>query len=1098
MPKNNNVLFKNVTYKEMHVSSKIKQILQYLLFVNIMLFTLMLGFIFFIAILGPVNSPSTAHILNKLLNRYLHAFSIEASIENADWQWQGAERELVLHLHNIRFSTKTTNLENKMTLIDRQPIQQEKDFILPKLKLAINFRAFYTSAKVLNVVIEDYDFHFQPNIGVTTPTSLNTQHFTSQSSDLAQLKRSILKCLVSHINFNLKNVNLRFSLPSFNSLLGIDKNEVNLKIIDIDIKKENVPGNNTLFPLVVLVKSNIEIDKKSSVLSAAIDFSKDDNLPIHLEVNELDGAILAHSQISYLENVSGNMSAKMDILVNNAMAIDKITFALSADQDKLLTAQLGYQNILIEKFLIEGLYEGPSDTLAIKKIDIRTKHRELSVVGAFQYIKSMNKFDGNINLTGDLSREEIYEYWPRNIAPNTKKWLEKHLIAGVLNEMKIDFKTVPIVHGKNSNSALHLSDSVVEINNIVEMQDVKIAYNFGVAALESPHLKIHAAPKNTLLTAQIGRLGAVELKDLNVLITTIDKTKSGVQIHTTANGDIKDLVDTGLAHVNRESLAQYSIDIPKFVPNKVTTALEAFVPFSDNTTTQHVAITTCNKVKNLQFADNFIQNVKTITSDKFEISIRALQLRMSGPVVINSKIPAILSYHKSLTKNDVPLERKESKIVLNAIVEPQWLKEFGIDIDGYVKDKIDLNVTIRDLSKYLEYMVKFDLANSTIDISPLEIHKLKSVEANAYFYLQQDKTSKITKIVDYEVNLPSLYSKGGGVLNVDGKLISLISSSNKFAEHKFGFIYKNQNHKLSLELNGEGIDLSSVNFGKILDIFKKNNGRIRQYEAIDITTNLQKIILKNGQTLVHPEFSLTCSHDFCKQIYFRGFFEERKGYVTIFYGHPVLAITSNNTGGLLKGIGLSSNIENGSLDVKLQFTKEGNVEGMLSMENFNMHNSPILSILFKIASISSSFAAMPGLLKGSGINFSGLECQLKYQKGNLLHLNKCYASGSTMFIKGNGIIDTLNDSAKFSGLIIPVHIINTIFMFVKKVSPRLGDFLLGIGGSKERVNFVVEKNKGGNIKISSNPLSIMIPGPFGQIFDSQSMQQAEVAELPAE
>ncbi len=189
-----------------------------------------------------------------------------------------------------------------------------------------------------------------------------------------------------------------------------------------------------------------------------------------------------------------------------------------------------------------------------------------------------------------------------------------------------------------------------------------------------------------------------------------------------------------------------------------------------------------------------------------------------------------------------------------------------------------------------------------------------------------------------------------------------------------------------------------------------------------------------------------------------------------------LVVSGNDAGELLRKGKYYKNGYGGIFKASIFYKNRMKISGSLQIEEFRIKNAPILAQIISSASI----IGLLDNLNGNGLLFTKIEGSFDYMNGELT-LNDGVAVGPSLGLTMAGYerYGKKQNTVNVNGLVSPVYIINGVV----KAIPLIGKVL---GGKKGEgvfgVSYKVQGNSS-NPRVLVNPLSILTPGVFRQIFN---------------
>ncbi|MCI2398495.1 DUF3971 domain-containing protein [Aliiroseovarius subalbicans] len=180
-------------------------------------------------------------------------------------------------------------------------------------------------------------------------------------------------------------------------------------------------------------------------------------------------------------------------------------------------------------------------------------------------------------------------------------------------------------------------------------------------------------------------------------------------------------------------------------------------------------------------------------------------------------------------------------------------------------------------------------------------------------------------------------------------------------------------------------------------------------------------------------------------------------------------ITSKDAGAVLRGAGVFDTARGGNLELILTPREgEGIYEGDLKITDTRVVGAPAMAELLSAISV----VGLLEQLDGDGLAFGTVDARFRLTP-TLVTLYRSSAIGHSLGISLDGYYDLRNSNMDMQGVLSPFYIVNSI----GQAFTRRGEGLVGF-------NFTL-KGSPGDPKVGVNPLSILTPGMFRDIFRRQ-------------
>ena len=188
-------------------------------------------------------------------------------------------------------------------------------------------------------------------------------------------------------------------------------------------------------------------------------------------------------------------------------------------------------------------------------------------------------------------------------------------------------------------------------------------------------------------------------------------------------------------------------------------------------------------------------------------------------------------------------------------------------------------------------------------------------------------------------------------------------------------------------------------------------------------------------------------------------------------GGVAARITSGNGGRVLSDAGIFTSASGGQLDMTLQPRAQGlpGYTGRMVIKNVNVKRAPVLTELLSAVSIVGLLDQM----RGAGIVFTDVEALFDIDQSRA-RIRRSSAVGPSLGVSLDGTYSFADARLAMQGVVSPVYFLNAIG---QAISPRRGEGLFGF-------NFNIS-GTASKPKVSVNPLSILTPGGFRDIFRAQ-------------
>jgi hypothetical protein len=179
-----------------------------------------------------------------------------------------------------------------------------------------------------------------------------------------------------------------------------------------------------------------------------------------------------------------------------------------------------------------------------------------------------------------------------------------------------------------------------------------------------------------------------------------------------------------------------------------------------------------------------------------------------------------------------------------------------------------------------------------------------------------------------------------------------------------------------------------------------------------------------------------------------------------------IRLVSENGGAALAAAGLFRNATGGLLELILRPTGQpGTFDGRLGIQRTRLQDAPGLASLLDAVSI----VGLLDELQGAGIVFNTVEARFRLSPERVV-VQEGSAVGASLGISMDGVYDVATKRMDMQGVISPIYILNGIGQIFTRRGEGLFGFSYRMTGAP------------GATRVEVNPLSILTPGMFREIF----------------
>ena len=766
---------------------------------------------------------------------------------------------------------------------------------------------------------------------------------------------------------------------------------------------------------------------------------------------------------------------------------DLWAFDLKADDALFGVEEFGLEPTRVQKLEARGTVDKQAGRVVIQKFTMQLKE------GLIEFAGTVVDAPGSpeIKLAGNfssMSLDILKKMWPKFIAAGARQWVGKKVSAGQLTggSFEIDMKPGELANlqkgGDIPESALivDLAATGLEMHYIPGMPPIQTADT--TLQIRGRSMEFNAPegwvllPSGKKIMLGAGRFSVDDLRPL----PEIGKIEFTTSAPAQAMLELLDHKPLGYAH--EAGLKPNDIGGNTSGNFKLVLPLIKDLEFSD------VKLRGSVNLEDATASGNF-GGAKVEGGDvTFNVSEQALDAR--GDVLVNG-VPAVLSWQRIF---DAPLD-KQPELRLSAVLDETARENLGIKLNHMLRGPVPTIVSIaqRPLgSKSKKIRVQADLGGAEIVLANVGWRKPRGraavlgfdvgtgIEGNTElqnFRIIGDDIAIDGWISLGEDNLPNALYFPDFSFNVITHLevVGKLREDNVWEVQANGPAYDGRQFFRSLFSSGQlsedqpqgpegapGLDLKA-RIGAMVGFFDTT--------VKDVTINLAK---RDGRLVsLDAKGRLNGQSDIAVRLVDGG------------QNERVVLAESDDAGSAFRLIGFYPRMEGGQTSLKVTLDAQGlaSKTGTLWAKDFTVLGDRVISEVISNADDDTgvSFGKQQGgktVSRRQRIPFDQLQVPFSVGGGQFV-LHDSYVNGPQLGATVRGNVDFKNNVVDLGGTFVPLYGLNSALGSI----PIIGNLLVGRRG--EGIVGITYSIKGpaGNPLVRVNPLSIVAPGIFRQIFE---------------
>ncbi|MDQ2095248.1 AsmA family protein [Rhodalgimonas zhirmunskyi] len=660
--------------------------------------------------------------------------------------------------------------------------------------------------------------------------------------------------------------------------------------------------------------------------------------------------------------------------------------------------------------------------------------------------------DGRMNKMGP---ERLLELWPESVKPRTRTWIVENILAGQMRNIQLGLKTQP----GDEKPALFLGFDFEDVSTLFLKTMPPATGGRGHATLSNHRFTVVAN------AGQVApdRGGPVQIAGTVFTIPDVRVNEGPGEVDLVTRSSIT----AALSLLDREqfrfiSKAGQSIDVATGRAD-----VKGHIDFlrKKNQPPESVKFTAQATLRDV--VSERIVPGKKLTAAQLALEASNTQLKISGPGQVGDV--------KADATFEAPLGKAGATSTVRGWVElsPTFVREFNLGLpSGSVSGagRGDLAIDLKRGEKP-EFSLTSNLSGLGLSVPQIGWSMSRGATGRLKVAGRLGSPVEVSEIV---LDAPGLEATGRLVLGADSSFQQAQFSRIKagsWLDAPVTLVSRGAGASPEVRVEGGSVDLSQTEIGE-----GEGSGNSQGQGGGPMNVRLDRLRISESIALTNfvGQFSTAKGID--------GNFQGRvnggaavTGRVVPRNGRSAFRIQSKDAGGVFRSSGLLENAHGGELDLTLLPSGgPGRYDGTLESKNVWLRKAPAMAELLNAISVIGLLEQ----LSGRGILFGEVEAKFHLSPKQVT-LFRSSAVGASMGISMDGYYYFDSSTMRFQGTVSPIYLVNA----VGAVLTRKGEGLLGFSYKLEGTP--------DKPKVKVNPLSILTPGMFREIFRRPPPRVAE-------
>lgn len=649
-----------------------------------------------------------------------------------------------------------------------------------------------------------------------------------------------------------------------------------------------------------------------------------------------------------------------------------------------------------------------------------------------------------------ITEQRLLSLWPVDLVPGTRRWVANNVLSGTLTDLRSSLRLRPDAPPMMTMSH-RFTDSVVRYLKTMP----PIEHGQGYANIEG---------KVFTLVAEKGQVvapdgGVIDVAGSVMRVPDITQKPADAEITLQTRGRIPPILSLlDLPPLEIMTKAGRAPDLAQGQA-EATTVLK--VPLKKKVTPQDVEFTVKGRLSAVR-SETLVAN-RVLTASSLDLRASNSEIAISGAARLDG-VPVRGSWSQALGPGADKGSRVDGTIELSqATVEAFNIGLPEGSVEGSGLGTIEVNLPRGQTPRF---SLTSDLNRVGLSLPGLGWSKPRNVTGRLYVAGTLGETPNVDRL---EISAPGLSAEGTVSLRDGGGL-----DEARFSRVDLGGWLT---APVTLRGQGEGKRPLVVLGGGTMDLRKSDVFKTGQGASSGggsggrqvIEVSLGRLIVSEGIALDNVRGVLfdngTLSGKLAATIGGAPLGVELAPFSG---GGTTIRVLSDEAGGVLRGAGIFRNSRGGVMNLRLNPAGQpGHYNGKLSIKNTRVRDAPVLAELLSAVSVIGILEQM----SGEGLLFADVNAQFALTP-EVVHIKSGSAVGPSLGISVAGIYNLETSGLKMQGVISPVYMLNAIGSVLTRNREGLFGFNYRLRGPAS------------DPRVSVNPLSILTPGMFREIFRS--------------
>jgi hypothetical protein len=732
----------------------------------------------------------------------------------------------------------------------------------------------------------------------------------------------------------------------------------------------------------------------------------------------------------------------------------RLAGALGQEVPATYLAQLHFSQVMFDP---EKLFQEPVK-FSDGALDLRLKLAPFSVeIGQLVLTEDQRRLQAKGNVSADsegwrvavdlalneVQHDRLVALWPINLVPNTRQWVDKNVLSGALTDVRASLRLK-----QGAEPQLHLGYNFADADVRFVPTLPPIQSGSGYANIDGPTYTM-VLSKGSVTPPEGGTID-VAGSVFKIADVTQKPAVADITLQTRSS------LTAALSLLDQPPFRFMSKADQPVTLGEGTAAIKTVLrlPLQKKILMSDVDYSVAGVLSDV--VSTSLVPGRKLSSKRLVVAATPEGLTIGGKGLIGA-VPFNVTYSQGFAPEDKGHARIAGTVTLSQLTT----EEFGLGlptgmVSGSGSGRVEINLTRGEAGRL---SLKSDLQGIGLTIPEVGWTKPAKTKGSLQADVRLGKPPKVERL---SINAAGLEASGNITLRDGGGLdVARFDRVQLMGWLDAPVEMRGRAGGIALAVTGGRVDMRNI---PSADQRKSSGGKGGQ-TPLDLRLDAMQVSKSISLTNFRGSFGLQGGLSGTFTAGLNGKAAVRGTAIPAKFGTAV-RLQADNAGAALAAAGIFNSARGGSLDLTLTPRPQaGQYDGHVSMANLRVRNTNVLADLLNAISVVGILEQ----LNGEGLVFNEAEGDFLLTP-NAIEVQKGSAVGASLGVSMAGVYKTATDELFMQGVISPIYMLNGIGALFSKRGEGFFGFNYALRG------------KAGDPDVSVNPLSILTPGMFREIF----------------